>query len=242
MTNLFKNLKKNFVLWLFAFLIVPLFVWGFSFSKAADDLLWIITQPAYDYDIIIWWLWENVDTVWKRFFKWSTEIAGGVSVFMKSPVKDANGNMVCRWWACSADCVTQTSTNQRLCQRQWKMQSWLGVSAWVGIGSKPSTIVRITRMLLVVVIALSVTMILYNWMMYIVETWQWKDWKSLKNIAYIVAGILIALFSVIIIRIIESIPSTLWDLQELPQYWYEQDKDAVSQNERWAGVGVQWRL
>jgi uncharacterized membrane protein YcjF (UPF0283 family) len=122
------------------------------------------------------------------------------------------------------------------------MQSWLGVSAWVGIGSKPSTIVRITRMLLVVVIALSVTMILYNWMMYIVETWQWKDWKSLKNIAYIVAGILIALFSVIIIRIIESIPSTIWDLEELPQYWYEQDKDAVSQNERGAGVWVQWRI
>lgn len=233
-------MKKNFILWLFTFLIVSLFVWGFSFSKAADDLLWIISQPAYDSDLLYWK--ENVKKQWDDFFKWSTEIAAWVSVFMKNPVKDTAGNLICRRWACPDGCLSVTTSNQRTCQRHWKMQSSLSVSAGVWIKSKPSTVVRIIRMLLVLVIALSVTMILYNWMMYIVETWQWKDWKSLKNIAYIIAWILIALFSVIIIRVIESVTSTIADLEELPQYWYEQDRDAVSQNEREAGVWVQWRF
>ena len=92
---------------------------------------------------------------------------------------------------------------------------------------KPSTVIKIIRMLLVLTIALSVTMILYNWMMYIIETWQWKEWKSLKNVAYIVVWILLALFSVIIIRLIQSIPTTLE--KEMPESTYTLDESAVSQ-------------
>jgi hypothetical protein len=59
-------------------------------------------------------------------------------------------------------------------------------------------------------VTLSVTMILYNGMMYIIQSWQWKDSKSLmKNIVLIVVGILISFFSVVIIRLIQSIPWTL---------------------------------
>ena len=78
---------------------------------------------------------------------------------------------------------------------------------------KKSVIVRVTRLLLVVTIALSVTMILYNGMQYIIETWQGKEWKSLaKNVILIIVWILIALFSSIIITLIQSIPeSTLGD-------------------------------
>lgn len=73
-----------------------------------------------------------------------------------------------------------------------------------------SIIVQITKILLSLVIALSITMILYNGMKYIIQTWQWSDSKwSTKNIIYIVVGILIALFSVVIITIIQSVPKTL---------------------------------
>lgn len=79
-----------------------------------------------------------------------------------------------------------------------------------GSNNKVWLIVRITRLLLILTIAISVTMILYNWMMYIIQTWQWKEWKSLiTNIALIVVGILVALFSVVAIRLIQSVPTTL---------------------------------
>ena len=80
--------------------------------------------------------------------------------------------------------------------------------AWVWM--KASLIVKATRLLLILTIALSVTMILYNWMIYIIQTWQWKEWKSLmKNVLLIVIWILVALFSVVIINLIQSIPTTL---------------------------------
>lgn len=83
---------------------------------------------------------------------------------------------------------------------------WFDVSAW----ATPSLIVRATRLLLSLVIALSITMILYNWMKYILDTMNWKDWKSLvKNVIYIAVWIIIALFSVVIITIIQSVPNTL---------------------------------
>ena len=79
-----------------------------------------------------------------------------------------------------------------------------------GVGKSASIIVKITRLLLILTIALSVTMILYNWMIYIIQTWQWKEWKSLiKNVIYIVIGILVSLSSVVIINLIQSIPTTL---------------------------------
>lgn len=79
-----------------------------------------------------------------------------------------------------------------------------------GVGKKWSIIVRITRLLLILTIALSVTMILYNGMIYIIQTWQWKEWKSLmKNVILIVIWIFVSLFSVVIINLIQSIPTTL---------------------------------
>ena len=71
-------------------------------------------------------------------------------------------------------------------------------------------IARITRLLLILTISLSITMILYNWMVYIIETWQGKEWKSLvKNVVLIVVWILVALFSVVIINLIQSTTTTL---------------------------------
>lgn len=107
---------------------------------------------------------------------------------------------------------------------EWKKSVWSNFFKWTW--GEPSTVVKIVRMLLVLTIALSVTMILYNWMMYIIETWQWKEWKSLKNVAYIVIWILLALFSVIIIRLIQSIPTTLE--KEMPANTYKMDEAAVS--------------
>lgn len=80
----------------------------------------------------------------------------------------------------------------------------------IWISKKPSTIVKLTRLLLSLVVALSITMILYNGLKYIIETWQWKESKDLaKNLIFIVVWILIALFSVAIITVIQSVSTTL---------------------------------
>lgn len=131
------------------------------------------------------------------------------------------------WWACNAadDLLRQMfspSYEWGTSFKEWEnfdrvWQNILGWSTkvgadweWVYIKSSPSVVVKITRLLLSLVIALSVTMILYNWMQYIIQTWQWKEAKDLtKNIAYIVVWILVALFSVVIITLIQSIPKTL---------------------------------
>lgn len=93
---------------------------------------------------------------------------------------------------------------------EWSIELETGGKKW--IKNWPSIIVKATRILLSLVIALSVTMILYNGIMYIVETWKWKEWNELiKNVAYIVIWILLALFSVVIITLLQSVPQTLED-------------------------------
>ena len=136
-----------------AFLLLPFFFWGVS--HAVDDLLWQLFVPAKSNDTILD-LGDNVNTVWNKVIKWSTEI--------------------------SFD--------------------------WVS--SSPSIIVKVTRLLLILIITLSVTMILYNWLTYIIQTGQGKEWKSLvKNVILIVVWILVALFSVVIINLIQSVPTTI---------------------------------
>ena len=151
------SIKNKLKIWLLSLFVLPFLVGWVSYG--ASDLLHQIMKPSIDKDLTID-IWENRDTVWKRFFKESTRF--GID-------RD-------------------------------------GIPAW----KTPSIIVKVTRLLLIIVIALSVTMILYNGMKYIIDTWNGKEWKSLiKNVVYIVIGILIALFSVVIITLIQSVPTTL---------------------------------
>ena len=106
---------------------------------------------------------------------------------------------------------------------------WLWINIDTVWKSIPQIIVNITKFLLILVISLSITMILYNGMVYIIQTWQWKNAKSLtKNIIYIIVWIFVALFSIVIITLIQSIPYTLWNTKELPTNTYEHDQKAIS--------------
>lgn len=113
------------------------------------------------------------------------------------------------------------------------LQWWIKMENGLSVKSAPSIIIKVTRILLSLTIALAVTMILYNGMMYIVKTWQWKDWKDLtKNVAYIVVWILIALFSVVIITLIRSVPKTL-DEELIVDYENTQDDKIM---DRWKKI------
>ena len=97
--------------------------------------------------------------------------------------------------------------------RVWQnvFEGWYDVDPLNGTVQRvPSMIVKVTRFLLSLVVALSITMILYNWLSYIIQTWQWKEGKNLvKNVVYIVIWILLSLFSVTIITILQSVSTTL---------------------------------
>ena len=115
---------------------------------------------------------------------------------------------------------------------EWSFEVWIDGN-WVSGQNSPSIIVKVTRLLLTLVITLSVTMILYNGMMYIIQTWQWKEWKSLmKNIIYIVVGILISLFIVIIITLIQSVPRTISSELETERN-NKTDNNAVEGESKW---------
>ena len=103
---------------------------------------------------------------------------------------------------------------------------------WEGSKSKElSLIVKVTKFLLSLVIALSITMIIYNGMIYIIQTWNGKDGKDLvKNLLYIVIWIVIALFSSVIVTIIQSIPKTI--SQEVDSsIWTENEVNQIIKSE-----------
>lgn len=107
--------------------------------------------------------------------------------------------------------VMEPAFNQKTYIDLWTNVNTVWKNVFEGsIGGGPSIIVKITRFLLTLVVALSITMILYNSMTYIIQTWQWKEGKSLvKHVVYIVIWILISLFSITIMTILQSVSTTL---------------------------------
>ena len=76
---------------------------------------------------------------------------------------------------------------------------------------KEPLLVRWAKFLLRITVALSVSMILYNSIVYIVNIWQWKDrlWTDAqKDLIYVWVWLLVALSSVAIIEILSSIAYT----------------------------------
>lgn len=137
------------------------------------------------------------------------------------------------WWVFATDCmewedltrcIFQQAFNADTVMDMWKdvktvwsevLWGWLEVnvdfnSNTDAIQAKQSIVVKVTKFLLSIVIAISVTMILWNWIKYIIETGNWKESKSLvPNLIYIMVWIILALFSVTIITILQSIPNSL---------------------------------
>jgi hypothetical protein len=74
-----------------------------------------------------------------------------------------------------------------------------------GITRQAPLIVRITKFLLRITVVLSITMVIYNGILWIIESAKWGDVKDAKNnIIYIVVWILLALSSVWLINLITS--------------------------------------
>lgn len=197
-------------------LLVSSVLYGW-FSHATNDLLSDLVQPSYESQTTFN-VGRNPKSVFYEILGWSFE----VNVKVEKRVKvDENGNLLCHDGPCPSECEAETEDNKEYCEDIWQHE-WVDFEA----GQQAPMIVKVTKLLLILTVALSVTMILYNGMMYIIQTWQWKEWKSLiKNVALIVVGILIAFFSVVIIRLIQSIPTSLEE--ELGSPGYDVDNEVL---------------
>jgi len=97
--------------------------------------------------------------------------------------------------------IWYTGTRQQMCENiLWG--DW-NVSATT---SQAPLIVRITKFLLRITIVLSITMVLYSGVMYIVEASKWVDVKeTTNNLMYIIGWVLLALMSLSLIQLITSL-------------------------------------
>ena len=85
----------------------------------------------------------------------------------------------------------------------------LSLDKWLEKKRRPSLLVQFSKFLLRLTIILSITMIIYNGVMYLIKASKGENPKEIyTNIWYIVTGVLLGLSSVIIIRFISSIGQT----------------------------------
>lgn len=90
------------------------------------------------------------------------------------------------------------------------LKDWVSVSIsledWIEADTKAPLIVRITKFLLRITVVLSITMVIYSGISYILQSASGGDTKwATKNITLIVGWLILALFSLAIIQLINSL-------------------------------------
>lgn len=91
--------------------------------------------------------------------------------------------------------------------------------SWVSSSQRSPLIVRIAKLLLRITIVLAVTMVLYNWILYIIQSSKWETPKDpQKNLINIWLWILLSLASLWIINLINSI--TISSLKTSEDLWW----------------------
>lgn len=144
--------------------------------------------------------------------------------------KNAVGNEFLREWVNIQNNVGQWCfvNNERVGNNDLDTQMWAYNYTWsredfcsdvlgwdrdtTVLKTEAPLIVRIAKFLLRITMVLAVTMVIFNGIMWIIESAKWAEVKDAKkNITLIVVGILIALMSLGIINLISSLTvSSLW--------------------------------
>lgn len=203
-------LKKNLILLSIVFCLL---MWV-SKTVVAADIMDVMFEPAKSYEKIID-LGSTKTAVGNEVFKESIQL--GV---------DVNFSYVCSIKGQSIPSKTidnQKTTagynwsNQDFCEKVlWGSYNKNYIS-WTSQQQAP-LIVRITKFLLRLTVVLAITMILYNGIMWIIESSKGGDVKDAKNnIIYVVGGILVALSSVALINLISSLSINSLNPSNMPQ-------------------------
>lgn len=141
------------------------------------------------------------------------------------------------WWADLLEKAFDPAMEQQWLINLWNTsdQVWneilrestnISIWWWITINNRVSLIVRIAKFLLRMTIVLSVTMVLYSGIMYILKSSKWEDPKDVqKNLILIWWWILLALASLWIINLISSVSqsslNTGDDFWFYDKWWYK---------------------
>lgn len=186
-----KKMKKKLIL---TYIIALIFILGsiFLLNKVFwQDLMEQAFVPAMSYDTVVK-LWNTKDAVWNTILRESMTVEMWESVFKK---------------ACFVNNQIQNGVTEDVCVEMW----WERRNDVINVSAKAPLIVRITKFLLRMTIVLSITMIIFNSIKYMIEVMNWKDWKSAeakKNLVFVAGWIILALMSVSIINLVVSVPKS----------------------------------
>ena len=95
------------------------------------------------------------------------------------------------------------------------LQWWTEIVIWWDSSKRDSFVVSVARFLVRFTLVLAITMIIYNWIMYVIKSSKGESSKdTLKNLIYIVVGVLLALTSIVIVRLASSVGKTSLDMSQ----------------------------
>lgn len=178
-----------------------IFLWLFCIANIylethAEDLLEQAFSTAKSQETVID-LWNTTNAVGSEFLKESVGLQWNLWQWCL-----LNGNMMnSNDLQTQKDSIWSTLSDTDFCQ-----QVLWGDRNVPAVTTQAPLIVRIAKWLLRLTIVLSITMVLYNGVMYIVESAKGGEVKTAtKNLGLIVWGILVALLSLWIINLISSI-------------------------------------
>lgn len=197
---------RTFYFMFFTFLLlitsIVIYLFGDKIYAASvqPDLLQQAFQPAMTNDTIIN-LWTTKNAVGNEILKqWvGVEVSLGAWCevnWKKIPKSDitTQKNAASYQWNESAFCTNIL---------WWTYSSNLIQGS---VTTEAPLIVRIAKFLLRITMVLSITMVIFNGVMWIIESSKWAEVKDAKkNITFIIVGILISLMSLSIINLISSI-------------------------------------
>lgn len=182
--------KKNILIYILSSVlsICGIFLLNSAFWQ---DLMEQAFMPAMSYDTVIK-IGNTKNAVWNTVLRESMTVEVWESVFKK---------------ACFINNQIQNGVTENKCTEMW----WERKNDIINVTAKAPLIVRITKFLLRMTIVLSITMIIFNAVKYMIEVLWWKDWKSAeskKNLVFVAGWIILALMSVSIINLIISVPKS----------------------------------
>lgn len=177
------------------------FIFSISWLLLLNNVFWIDLMeqaftPAINRESIIN-IWKSKTQVWQNVLRERTTINVNL---LGQCVNES-------WIQIEVDPSWPWTDDQEKCE--WA--GWIRDKNPIDVYSKAPLIVRITKFLLRITIVLSISMVIFNSIKYMIEVIWWKDRKSAeskKNLIYVIIWVILALLSVSIINLIISVPKS----------------------------------
>ena len=239
-----RSLKViNSLLVLFA--VLTFFVPGMQIFVQADDLLETAFQESIANENIII-LGNNKNAVGNEVFREGQEINSDTMLqktcFINNAQSEVEPIVCAEMWGtrhperllankCDLNndrIKIDNDTLETKCTTMW------GERKRFDLVSRPPLLVRIAKLLLRLTVALAITMVIYNSIMYIAESMKGSDQvtKARNNLIYVWAGLILALMSVAIINLSSSL--SISSLKNAAEYLEESFRDKFTEFCDWA--------